>query len=59
LDGVAPRAKMNQQRQRRFRSAEDSAKARDMAIAQGSLSPDAVLFDSNCITPGTTFMAKV
>ncbi|CEP03179.1 hypothetical protein PBRA_002939 [Plasmodiophora brassicae] len=59
LDGVAPRAKMNQQRQRRFRAAQERAQIREDAIRNGDLSEDAELFDSNCITPGTTFMAHL
>ncbi|EZA57402.1 hypothetical protein DMN91_008681 [Ooceraea biroi] len=59
IDGVAPRAKINQQRGRRFRSAKDAelqeAKARDKGIPI----PSEKRFDSNCITPGTLFMAKL
>lgn len=44
VDGVAPRAKMNQQRVRRFRNARDESTA---------------AFDSNAITPGTEFMEKM
>lgn len=59
IDGVAPRAKMNQQRARRFRS----AKEREVLISdhvekEGRL-PDDESFDSNCITPGTEFMYRL
>ena len=55
IDGVAPRAKLNQQRSRRFRSAKDMAEAtKDMPDRASSQ-----VFDSNCITPGTEFMARV
>lgn len=52
IDGVAPRAKMNQQRARRFRTALDVEKARDKAIKEGVEMPKEEPFDSNCITPG-------
>mmetsp|Transcript_17165 Transcript_17165/g.39454 ORF Transcript_17165/g.39454 Transcript_17165/m.39454 type:complete len:1600 (+) Transcript_17165:173-4972(+) len=62
IDGVAPRAKLNQQRSRRFRSAKDMAEAtkdlpKERDDAGNIKKPD--LFDSNCITPGTEFMARV
>ncbi|KAL2122356.1 hypothetical protein VTJ04DRAFT_2811 [Mycothermus thermophilus] len=59
VDGVAPRAKMNQQRARRFRTALDAEKAREKAIREGKELPKEEPFDSNCITPGTEFMAKL
>ncbi|KAI9149280.1 5'-3' exoribonuclease [Paramyrothecium foliicola] len=59
IDGVAPRAKMNQQRARRFRTALDAEKAREKAIKDGIELPKEEPFDSNCITPGTEFMAKL
>lgn len=59
IDGVAPRAKMNQQRARRFRTALDAEKARDKAIQEGVEMPKESAFDSNCITPGTEFMARL
>ena len=59
IDGVAPRAKMNQQRARRFRTALDAERARDKAIREGAEMPKEEPFDSNCITPGTDFMARL
>lgn len=71
IDGVAPRAKMNQQRARRFRSAMDAKEndekkaelqvlLRQQRVARGE--PENVdevvkkTWDSNVITPGTPFM---
>ena len=69
IDGVAPRAKLNQQRSRRFRSAKDMADAtKEMEKKSRQSGGDddndddtssGGVFDSNCITPGTEFMAKV
>ncbi|PXF46409.1 5'-3' exoribonuclease 4 [Gracilariopsis chorda] len=56
VDGVAPRAKMNQQRSRRFRSAKEAERNMADAIARGEEIPPGKRFDSNCITPGTQFM---
>ena len=49
---------MNQQRGRRFRSAKDAEEARKKAALKGEEIPDDP-FDSNCITPGTVFMAEL
>ncbi|TVY82704.1 5'-3' exoribonuclease [Lachnellula suecica] len=59
IDGVAPRAKMNQQRARRFRTALDVEVAREKAIKEGKEMPKEEAFDSNAITPGTAFMHKL
>ena len=69
IDGVAPRAKMNQQRARRFRSAQE---ARELAELEAAVRveitengddkdlqpppPAPKAWDSNVITPGTLFM---
>ncbi|KAG8953065.1 hypothetical protein FRC04_003012 [Tulasnella sp. 424] len=59
VDGVAPRAKMNQQRSRRFRTAKEARETREQAIRRGEKLPEEKAFDSNCITPGTPFMARL
>eukprot|EP00746_Dinoflagellata_sp_MGD_P164780 gnl/MRDRNA2_/MRDRNA2_93641_c0_seq1.p1 gnl/MRDRNA2_/MRDRNA2_93641_c0~~gnl/MRDRNA2_/MRDRNA2_93641_c0_seq1.p1 ORF type:complete len:1430 (-),score=307.30 gnl/MRDRNA2_/MRDRNA2_93641_c0_seq1:280-4569(-) len=59
VDGCAPRAKMNQQRSRRFRAANDAREGRETALQMGEALPEGGHFDSNCITPGTEFMARL
>lgn len=59
LDGVAPRAKMNQQRARRFRTAQERLENIKKARKKGEPEPKEPPFDSNCITPGTLFMSKL
>ncbi|EAQ83904.1 hypothetical protein CHGG_10308 [Chaetomium globosum CBS 148.51] len=70
-DGVAPRAKMNQQRSRRFRAAQDAKEKEEdkqqllkmLQKEKGSTAKEEPIetvvkkaFDSNSITPGTPFM---
>ena len=59
VDGVAPRAKMNQQRSRRFRSSKEREVLIAEHIAKHGKLPDEESFDSNCITPGTEFMHRL
>ncbi|KAJ5291215.1 5'-3' exoribonuclease 2 [Penicillium angulare] len=72
IDGVAPRAKMNQQRSRRFRSAQEARENDEkkeelhklLARQRAQKGEDAIMqeevvqktWDSNVITPGTPFM---
>lgn len=56
VDGVAPRAKLNQQRARRYRTSYDLKHL----LLSSKMNPDiSTLFDSNCITPGTDFMSQL
>lgn len=57
IDGVAPRAKMNQQRMRRFRSVVEKQEIRDIRKKLGL--EEEVYWDTNAITPGTSFMNKL
>lgn len=70
IDGPAPRAKMNQQRTRRFRAAKESVELANLKAEKkaeierngGRLpppDPKVEKFDSNCITPGTGFMNRL
>ncbi len=56
IDGVAPRAKMEQQRIRRFRSIKIK-ELEDKVYKKYGI--DNETFDTNCITPGTIFMYKL
>ena len=73
IDGPAPRAKMNQQRIRRFKAAKERAerdaeaatlraelRAAGKPVSESEKKDDeAYHFDSNVITPGTKFMATL
>ena len=68
IDGVAPRAKMNQQRSRRFRSAQDAREQQELEeeIKQNLIKAGHTFdkkkkepWDSNVITPGTNFMLNL
>lgn len=53
VDGVCPRAKMQQQRRRRYKSQQDRV------MAPKKDEKDIQFWDSNAITPGTQFMSNL
>lgn len=55
IDGVAPAAKMAQQRDRRYKSTKESKIVREIALKYGKDSRDEAI-DFNMISPGTEFM---
>ena len=59
IDGVAPRAKMNQQRSRRFKTIKEAEQKHSKAMKANVVLPDGECFDPNCITPGTPFMVRL
>ncbi|KAJ9448392.1 5prime-3prime exoribonuclease 4 [Diplonema papillatum] len=67
VDGTAPRAKMNQQRARRFKSAQECRKDRQLEEslkqrlreAGFSVPASSASWDQNAITPGTPFMTRL
>eukprot|EP01133_Synstelium_polycarpum_P014163 gene14163-16692_t len=58
IDGVAPRSKLNQQRQRRFLSVFNEDKAKKEMLKAGKVLPE-VIFSRSAITPGTEFMSNL
>ena len=67
LDGPAPRAKINQQRARRFKAGKEQVQLQEietmlesyLAESGRKLPEKPPAWDRNVITPGTTFMEKV
>ena len=56
IDGVAPRAKMEQQRMRRYRSVKINRMKNEIYKKYDKI---VHTFDTNCISPGTLFMSKL
>lgn len=57
IDGVAPRAKMEQQRTRRYRSMKEKELIKNISVKHNKKYDKA--WDTNAITPGTLFMSKI
>ena len=57
VDGVAPMAKMNQQRKRRYRSGDDTELRNQLKIKHGR--PIGKPWSNTLITPGTEFMERL
>nr|CCA20056.1 5'3' exoribonuclease 1 putative [Albugo laibachii Nc14] len=62
IDGVAPRAKLNQQRSRRFSAGlvrQEKVKELALEMEKNGTTCEKDLFDSSCITPGTEFLERI
>ena len=60
IDGVAPLAKMNQQRLRRYKSIQDRQKQSEIKQKYGeTVGHSTIQWDTNAISPGTKFMDKL
>ncbi|OQS55563.1 Xrn1 [Ecytonucleospora hepatopenaei] len=61
VDGVAPKAKMNQQRTRRFKGAKDNFDNNVFYLSEKEelLGNSLQIFDQNSISPGTEFMERL
>ncbi len=59
IDGVAPRAKMNNQRQRRYHSAKSNKSLNEFLTEQLDTDPGVMAFKNNSISPGTEFMMEL
>lgn len=58
IDGVAPRAKMNNQRERRYKFVDEVRLFKEKASHTGQEIPES-FFDPNSISPGTLFMLEL
>jgi len=58
IDGVAPRAKMNNQRERRYKFVDEVRLFKEKASHTGQAIPES-FFDPNSISPGTLFMLEL
>ena len=59
IDGPAPKAKMVQQRQRRFKKFYEKNEREKIESKHGVETDKKEEWDTNCITPGTIFMEKL
>ncbi|AYV78274.1 MAG: XRN 5'-3' exonuclease [Edafosvirus sp.] len=58
VDGVAPMAKINQQRKRRYRSIDDTI-IKNKIKEKHDIEIENNIWNNTCITPGTVFMEKL
>lgn len=59
IDGVAPMAKIQQQRLRRFRAHKEKILKQSIYYKHQKINLEGILWDSNVITPGTPYMNEL